>query len=96
MTDQNSTRKKPEKLLRILKATMHGWIHRKDAIALSDLCLPSTISALSNRHGFQFERQWVQVPNRFGDTTPMVAYRLPKSEHKKAEKFIASYDEPQA
>lgn len=87
--------RKPGKQARILLVFYQGRsLHRFDAERIADHCLHSTISALSNRHGLVFDRQWVKVPDRFGTQTSVIQYRLAGSSREKAARLLNRWGVP--
>lgn len=80
---------KHTKLHTILKMFVSGKsLNRFQAEQLGDHCLPSTISTLANSHGLAFKRKWESVPNRFGDKTRVIRYKLADSSLERAIKLL--------
>jgi len=87
--DNTTTNKASTKFERILTHLLAGnSLHRFSAEAIGDHALPSTISTFSNLHGIKFDRDWIEVPNRFGSTTRVMSYRLAVSSIPDARKYL--------
>lgn len=84
--------KRKTKIATILECLMDGHsLNRFEAERIGDHCLNSTIAVLSNSYGVVFIRHTEKVPNRFGGTTPVTRYSLPKSEMQRARKLLAYF-----
>lgn len=71
-TSKNNTKKKPTKLDSMLKQFASGKpIHKFEAETLGDHSLSTTISDLQRRHNILFNRKYVEVPTKFGNTNVM-------------------------
>jgi len=86
----NITRNKAStKFERILTHLLAGnSLHRFSAEAIGDHALPSTISTFSNSHGIKVDREWIEVPNRFGSITSVMSYRLAETSISDARKYL--------
>ena len=84
-------RNAPSKIARLLVYLRHfGDLNRFEAARLvGDSCLNSTIPALESRHGLTFEHLPEKSPNRWGEPCDVIRYRLPISEHERADKVLA-------
>lgn len=70
----NSKPKQCERIISYLK--QFGSITQLEAMRdLGVMRLASRISEL-RKYGYEFEKQRIKVKNRYGDTTPIVRYRL--------------------
>lgn len=81
----------PTKIARLLVYLRHfGDLNRfESAPRVGDTCLNSSIPALESRYGLTFEHLPEKSPNRWGEPTDCVRYRLPASEHERADKVLA-------
>jgi hypothetical protein len=53
---------------------------RSDAWNLiGDSCLNTTVSTLQNKHGIRIDREWIDAPTRYGETTQIKRYWLAES-----------------
>lgn len=64
-------------------------LHRFTAEKLADHCLPTTISGLQKKHAIKFSREWVEVPNRFKQTTRVRLYFLEGDNLTKARAIVS-------
>lgn len=81
----------PSKIARNLVYLRHfGALNRHEAARLvGDTCLNSTIAVLAINYGLAIQRTPEKVPNRWGEPTDCMRYRLPASEHERADKVLA-------
>ena len=85
--DQDS--KKPGKLESMLKRFASGErLHRFQAERVGDHCLPTSVADLQSRHGIEFSRKRVKVPNRFGSETSVCEYWLEDDHLQRARKIV--------
>ena len=89
ITTRTSTSKQPNKIARVLEHLLYdGSIQRFEVERLSDHCLHSTISSLSNGYGLKFERQLERVPNYWAEPCTITRYTLPISERRRASNVL--------
>jgi hypothetical protein len=81
----------PSKIARVLVYLRHfGALNRFEAARLvGDTCLNSTIPALE-RYGLPHEHMPEKSPNNWGKPCDCTRYRLPASEHLRADKVLAT------
>ena len=63
-------------------------LHRFQAEALGDHCLPSTISTISRKYGLEIPRKMIKVNNRFGTLTDVMCYWFSESDIAKINKLL--------
>ncbi|KXJ42261.1 hypothetical protein [Marinobacter sp. Hex_13] len=86
---KGNTPKKPTKIARMLALMLAGArLNRFEAADLGDSCFNSTISTLYNDYGLDFDREWEEVDNSFGGTTPVKAYQLADASKERAARFL--------
>lgn len=63
-------------------------LHRFEAEALGDHCLPSTISTISRKYGLEIPRKLVEVSTRFSSNTTVMRYWFSESDIAKMRKLL--------
>jgi len=63
-------------------------LHRFEAEALGDHCLPSTISTISRKYGLEIPRKLVEVSTRFSSDTTVMRYWFSESDIAKMRKLL--------
>jgi hypothetical protein len=66
-----------------------GPRHRFDAESWGDHALPSTISGLNRNYGLIFDREWREVPTRFGKPCRVKAYWVASDSRERAIELVA-------
>ncbi len=88
---EHSANNSPEssKKIKTLCCLLRGPRHRFDAERWGDHCLHTTVSTLLRDHQIECDRQWVEVPNRFGTTTRVKSYWVASGCSSQAMRLVA-------
>lgn len=78
------------KQLKTLCCLLRGPRHRFDAERWGDHCLHTTVATLRRDHTIDCDRQWVEVPNRFGTRTRVKQYWVSAGCADKARRLAAA------
>ena len=68
---------------------LRGKRHRFQAEHWGDHALHSTVSSLQRNHGLSFNREWCEVPTRFGKPCRVISYWVADASRNQALRLIA-------
>jgi hypothetical protein len=68
---------------------LRGPRHRFHAERWGDHALHSTVSTLEQKHGLQIEREWREVPTRFGKPCRVKAYWVAELSREHATRLVS-------
>lgn len=79
----------PSKWRTTLTKLLEGPQHRFQAEEWGDHALHSTVASLRRNHGLAFDREWREVPTRFGKPCRVKAYWVNFASESKARAILA-------